>query len=54
MTVALRRLIDDARLRDRLGRAARSRARRFTADEVVPAMEALYEDVMRVGPQGAT
>lgn len=38
----LKRLIDDAALRDRLGRAARARAQSFSTDVVVPQFEEVY------------
>jgi glycosyltransferase involved in cell wall biosynthesis len=44
---AMRELIDDSGLRDRLGVAARVRSRRFTADAVVPALEAVYRSAAR-------
>ncbi|MGH2346445.1 MAG: glycosyltransferase family 4 protein [Chloroflexota bacterium] len=44
---AMRRLIDDGELRERLGRAARERAGLFTADIVVPRFEALYTETLR-------
>ena len=42
---AMRRLIEDRELRDRLGRAARARADLFAASAVVPRFEALYEQL---------
>jgi len=39
---AMRQLIDNPELRERLGNAAKERARLFTADVVVPRFEALY------------
>jgi glycosyltransferase involved in cell wall biosynthesis len=40
---AMRRLIDDAPLRERLGAAAQRRAERFTADRWVPTLERLFD-----------
>ncbi|HEX9371399.1 MAG TPA: glycosyltransferase family 4 protein [Roseiflexaceae bacterium] len=48
---AMRRLIDDAGLRERLGRAARESAGRYTADVMVPRFEAFYRRAARL--QGA-
>ncbi len=42
---AMRRLIDDEELRDRLGAAARIRSRRFQAAEVLPRLEAVFARV---------
>jgi glycosyltransferase involved in cell wall biosynthesis len=44
---AMRTLIDDAALRERLGTGGRARARRFTADVVVPQYERLYARAIR-------
>lgn len=46
---AMRRLIDDPALRERLGRAARERAARFTAGESIPAIEGLLATVVAGG-----
>lgn len=42
---AMQRLVDDAELRRRLGRAAQQSAQRFTASAVLPRFEALYRQV---------
>ena len=42
---AMRRLIDDRELRERLGRAAQARADLFAASAVVPRFEALYDQL---------
>jgi len=39
---ALQRLVEDCELRQRLGRAAQSRAELFSASAIVPRFEALY------------
>lgn len=51
---ALRRLIEDAPLRARMGEAAVSRARLFAPEVVVPQFEAAYEEALRArsGPPG--
>ena len=46
LTGAMRRLIDDPDLRERLGCAAAERAPLFTADVVLPQFEALYEQIL--------
>ncbi len=43
MTAAMRRLLDDPALRERMGAAARERVRRFSPAAVVPQFEAAYE-----------
>jgi glycosyltransferase involved in cell wall biosynthesis len=43
---AMRRLIDDHDLRDRLGAAAQEQAPRFTADRWMPTLERLYESAV--------
>lgn len=43
---ALRRLFDDAALRERIGAAGRERASLFTASAVVPRIEKLYRDTI--------
>jgi glycosyltransferase involved in cell wall biosynthesis len=43
---AMQQLIDDAPTRERLGRAARERARLFTASVAVPAFEQFYHDLV--------
>ncbi len=45
LAAAVNRLLDDAALRDRLGRAARERARAYDAPEVVQRFEALLDEV---------
>jgi GalNAc-alpha-(1->4)-GalNAc-alpha-(1->3)-diNAcBac-PP-undecaprenol alpha-1,4-N-acetyl-D-galactosaminyltransferase len=45
LAAAVNRLLDDAALRDRLGRAARERARVYDAPEVVRRFEALLDEV---------
>lgn len=47
LTAAMRSLIEDPALRERLGHAARRRAEDFAAAAVVPRFEALYERVIR-------
>jgi glycosyltransferase involved in cell wall biosynthesis len=42
---AIQRLLADAALRERLGRAGRARARLFTASAVLPRLEAIYREV---------
>lgn len=51
---ALRRLIDDPALRERLGRAAKERASMYTAELMVPRFEALYHQVagLSLGSEG--
>ncbi len=46
---ALKRLIDDSDLRERLGRQARVRSQRFTADVIVPQFIALYQNLVARG-----
>jgi glycosyltransferase involved in cell wall biosynthesis len=46
LAVAMRTLIDDPALRLALGEAARRRATRFSADEVLPRFERLYEELI--------
>lgn len=43
LTVAMRRLVDDAPLRAKMGERARERAELFTPQRVVPAFENLYQ-----------
>src|SRR5581483_10356975 len=43
---AMRRLIGDGELRERLGREAQARARMYTADVMVPRFEALYRQAV--------
>lgn len=50
---AMRRLIDDPALRNRLGAAAGVRARDFTAAAVVPQFERLYRRAVGAAPAGA-
>lgn len=44
---AMSRLIADAALRERIGRNARERARRYTPEAVIPELERLYYDTIR-------
>lgn len=46
LAAAMQRLVDDAALRERLGRAASAAATRFTASAVLPRFEALYREVV--------
>lgn len=46
LTGALRRLLADAALRERIGAAGRERATLFTAEAVVPRIEELYRDTI--------
>jgi glycosyltransferase involved in cell wall biosynthesis len=43
---AMRRLLQDAGLRERLGAAARERAAQFTADVALPRLEQLYAELI--------
>lgn len=43
LAAAMRRLIDDGPLRERMGRAGRERALQFTAEAVMPRFEALFD-----------
>jgi glycosyltransferase involved in cell wall biosynthesis len=43
---AMSRLLDDTALRERMGSAARERAKRFTRDAVVPRLERFYHEVV--------
>jgi glycosyltransferase involved in cell wall biosynthesis len=43
LAAAMRRLIDDGPLRERMGRAGRARARQFTSEAVMPRFEALFD-----------
>jgi glycosyltransferase involved in cell wall biosynthesis len=45
LTEAMRRLVGDPALRERLGAAARESARRYTASAVLPRFESLYQQV---------
>jgi len=47
LTAAMRQMIDDAALRERMGRAGRERARLFTAEAVMPRFEALFDKIMQ-------
>ncbi|MGB7587668.1 MAG: glycosyltransferase, partial [Solirubrobacterales bacterium] len=47
LKAAMARLIGDASLRERLGRAAVQRARRYTPQVVMPELERLYYDTIR-------
>jgi glycosyltransferase involved in cell wall biosynthesis len=49
---AMARLIADQELRERIGRAAAERARRFTPEVVMPELERLYYDTIRHFGQG--
>jgi glycosyltransferase involved in cell wall biosynthesis len=49
---AMARLIADQELRERIGRAAAERARRFTPEVVMPELERLYYDTIRHFEQG--
>jgi glycosyltransferase involved in cell wall biosynthesis len=49
LAAAIQRLIEDPLTRERLGEAARVRARRFSAAAVLPRFEALYRDVLAGG-----
>jgi glycosyltransferase involved in cell wall biosynthesis len=46
LTRAIERLIQDSRLRDRLGREARVRARRFTPEVAIPRIERIYVELV--------
>ena len=46
LTRAIERLIQESRLRDRLGREARVRARRFTPEVAIPRIERIYVELM--------
>jgi glycosyltransferase involved in cell wall biosynthesis len=50
LAAAMQTLIDDADLRERLGRAAAERAREFTADVALPRLERLYRNVVASEP----
>jgi len=50
LTAAMRRLIEDGELRDRMATRARTVAERFTADALVPQFESLYRRAIDVGP----
>ncbi len=43
---AMERLLHDARLRNRLGRAARVRARQFTSAVAIPRIEQMYAELI--------
>jgi glycosyltransferase involved in cell wall biosynthesis len=45
LRAAMQRLLDEAELRDRLGAAARERARLFDAENVIPRFAELYESL---------
>jgi glycosyltransferase involved in cell wall biosynthesis len=51
LAAAMALLIDDAELRDRLGREAERRARRFTREAVVPQLERLYYETVTVAQE---
>ncbi|HZQ10367.1 MAG TPA: glycosyltransferase family 4 protein, partial [Anaerolineae bacterium] len=46
LTQAMRELLDNPALRERLGRAACERAMLFTADVVIPRFELLYQQLV--------
>lgn len=46
LAAAIRRLSDDAELRERLGRAGRERVQLFAAHAVIPRFEALYQQLV--------
>ena len=48
LAAAMARLIEDAALRERLGRAASERASRFTPEAVMPQLERFYHDTIAV------
>jgi glycosyltransferase involved in cell wall biosynthesis len=48
LAAAMQRLLDDKSLRERLGEAARERAKRFTVDVSLPRLERLYQELLRV------
>jgi glycosyltransferase involved in cell wall biosynthesis len=48
---AMARLIEDEPLRERLGREAKERARRFTREAVVPQLERFYYDTVAVAQE---
>jgi glycosyltransferase involved in cell wall biosynthesis len=47
LKAALRRLCDDAALRERMGEAARARAELFSPDAIVPRFEAAYREALQ-------
>jgi glycosyltransferase involved in cell wall biosynthesis len=51
---AIQRLLDDADLRERMGRAGLRRAPLFQATSVVSRIEAIYEDVLGAGRRSAS
>ena len=53
LAATLRRLLEDAALRDRLGAAAARRAEAFSADRMVAAVQAVYEDVFGASPSAS-
>jgi glycosyltransferase involved in cell wall biosynthesis len=46
LAAAMQRLLDDAAERERLGEAARVRAKQFTVDVSLPRIERLYEETL--------
>ena len=48
LAATMQRLIEDHELREQLGRAARERAQRFTAEVVVPEVERFYQAILEV------
>lgn len=51
---AMALLLSDAGLRERMGEAARLRARRFTAEVSIPRLEQLYRQLVAVSPVATT
>jgi glycosyltransferase involved in cell wall biosynthesis len=47
LAAAILRLVEDRELREQLGRAARERAQRFTAEVIVPEFERFYQSVVQ-------
>jgi glycosyltransferase involved in cell wall biosynthesis len=50
---AMHRLVSDAALRDRMGRAAMRRASLFTSEVVLPQFEALYHEIVARAGHGS-
>jgi glycosyltransferase involved in cell wall biosynthesis len=46
LAAAMRRLVDDAALRDRLGAGGAVRARDFSPDRIGAAVQAIYRDLL--------
>lgn len=53
LAAAMRRLVDDPDLARSIGEAGRERARRFTAEVVVPQFDRLFQDVVRTDRLGS-